>query len=65
MKKEIVISHFGSVQKVADILEVSHAAVSKWPDELTNAIFHRVMGAALDKGIRVPIEWISSRKKVA
>ncbi|WEJ62173.1 Cro/CI family transcriptional regulator [Thiomicrorhabdus lithotrophica] len=58
MNKKVIIDYFGSVQNVADLLGTSHAAVSKWPDELSDRIFHRVVGAATDKGIPFPQEWV-------
>lgn len=32
MRKQTVVEHFGSEAKVAEALEISRAAVWKWPD---------------------------------
>lgn len=35
MKKSDVVSHFGSMQNVADALGITHGAVWQWPEELS------------------------------
>lgn len=61
MEKKVVIEYFKGTQKVADMVGISHAAVSKWPNILTDKIFHRIIGAAAVNGISVPDEWLENQ----
>lgn len=65
MHKREVIEHFGNVQKVADLLGVTHAAVSKWPEKLSDKVFDRVIGAAVRKGVDIPDAWRNGNGKAA
>jgi hypothetical protein len=44
----------GSVVKTAAALELTHPAVSKWPEELPLFIADRVRGAAVRLKMRIP-----------
>lgn len=50
MTKQQAISYFGSAAKLARALGISTAAVSQWPDEISQAQADRVIGAALRLG---------------
>lgn len=58
MKKSDVIHHFGGNQsEVARVVGVTSAAVHRWPEVLTSAIKHRLIGAMYCKGRKVPVSW--------
>lgn len=45
MNKKEAISHFGGVKQTAVALGVTRQAVERWPDELTQRIQDRIVGA--------------------
>jgi hypothetical protein len=46
MNKHELISNFGSVKAVADLVGVTVKAVYKWPEDLPPRIADRIIGAA-------------------
>lgn len=56
MKKEIVISLFGSGAALGRALKMTRGAIHNWPDELPQRCADRVIGAALRLGKITPEE---------
>ncbi|RMD64883.1 hypothetical protein D6833_03735 [Candidatus Parcubacteria bacterium] len=58
MKKIEAIKLFGGVKKLADAIQITHSAVSMWPDELSPTMRDRVIAAALRHGKPIPEHWL-------
>lgn len=57
MTKHQATQMFGGTQAaMARALSVTRAAVSRWPDKLTNEQADRIMGAAMRLGLRITPE---------
>lgn len=65
MKKHDAISLFGSASKTAKAVRVTPAAVSLWPEILSDAIADRVIAAAMRQGIEIPPELLKRDDKPA
>lgn len=53
MKKAAAIEQFGSIKRLATVMEISTQAISHWPDKLPLGIADRVRGAAVRVGFSV------------
>lgn len=60
MTKEDVISFLGSGQKLAELIGVTHGAISQWPSNLSRAKKDQILGAMRRKGIAHPEEWLKA-----
>ncbi len=50
MTKSNAVYFFGSNVRLADAMRVSRQAITNWPDELTNDLELKVIGAAVRSG---------------
>jgi hypothetical protein len=58
MKKQDVINFFGSVDAVSKAVRSSGSAVSQWPEELTDRLKDRILGACTRLHRKPPKHWI-------
>lgn len=59
MTKQEAVALFGdSYRGLADALGITRAAISMWPDDLTDAHRDRVIGAAIRLGRQIPVEFL-------
>ena len=61
MRKREAIKIFGSPGKTASALGITKQAVNGWPDELSDAVSDRVIGAATRLGKTVPSEFLGKQ----
>lgn len=65
MTKKDLVKHFGDEAGVARFLNVSRAAISKLPDDLSEAYQDRIIGRMKRLGKRIPKEWLTKPEKAA
>jgi len=56
MNKKYAIYIFGSVQKLADALDISRQAIYQWPDVLPQRLSDEITGAAIRLGISLEVK---------
>jgi len=63
--KSDAIKLFGSVEATAAAVGSSGSAVSQWPEEISNNLQDRVLGACVRLGIDFPNTWVSKGSTAA